>query len=92
MYLQMIINLSIVVALIFAYALALRYISRKKEGNVATLQIMSTLALSAKEKLVVVQIEGERLLLGVTATQINLLTKIEKPVFHRTLSEVEKAV
>ncbi|MGJ8692221.1 MAG: flagellar biosynthetic protein FliO [Thalassotalea sp.] len=75
----MILSLLMVLALIIASAYVL------KKFNITAVQsedlkIITSLALSTKEKLLVVQVGDKQLLLGVTSQQITLLETLETPL------------
>lgn len=75
----MILSLLMVLALIIISAFVL------KRFNITTslsddLKVVTSLPLSTKEKLVVVQVGDKQLLLGVTSQQITLLETLEQPI------------
>lgn len=49
-------------------------------GSQSKLKIITQLAVGQKERLVVVDVNGEQLLLGITPTQIQLIKKLQNPI------------
>ena len=76
---SMILSLLMVLALIVVSALVLKKFNIQ-HGATKDLKVISSLHISPREKLVVVQVGEQQLLLGVTAQQINLLERLEKPL------------
>jgi flagellar protein FliO/FliZ len=76
---SMIISLLMVLALIIASAWILKKFNFANK-SVSGMQIISSLPLGHKEKLVVVQVAQEQLLLGVSGQQINLIKVLDKPL------------
>ena len=76
---SMIISLLMVLALIIASAWILKKFNLANK-SVSGMQVISSLPLGHKEKLVVVQVADEQLLLGVSGQQINLIKVLEKPL------------
>jgi flagellar protein FliO/FliZ len=54
------------------------------------LKIVGALSLGQRERVVVVQAGSEQILLGVTATQINTLHILDKPLSTGDISEVSE--
>ncbi len=54
-------------------------ITQKLSAN-ARLKIISQLAVGQRERLAVIDVNGEQILIGITPTQINLLKKLENPI------------
>ena len=83
------IGLAAVLALISVLAWLLRrgVIKLPGQGAKGSLALDGTLQLGERRSVVVVQVEGRRLVLGVTATQINLLAELgdKRPAFDRAL-------
>jgi len=72
-------NLLLVLALIFALAWVLRRIKGRGGQGHGPLRIKSTLALTMKERLVLVDAAGEHLLLGVSPSGITCLHRYATP-------------
>lgn len=75
--------LVLVVCLIFLLGKLLK----RMQGNVmgggkSKLKIISQLALGQKERLVVLDVNGKQILIGVTSMQINLLMELENPIIE----------
>lgn len=74
---RMILSLLAIVLLIFGLA----WLSRKLQVNRITqtndIKVLSTLALSHKEKLITVQVENQRLLLAISPSGINKLSRLD---------------
>lgn len=65
--------------LMMAGLLGFSYILKRKINiSGGDMKIKSVLHLGRKEKIIVAEIQGESLILGVTAHQINLIEKIER--------------
>ena len=82
---QVVLYLGMIVGLI----VLLGYVARKiapQQGAVGAggMRIVSSLSLGVKEKLVLVQIGEQQLLIGVTPTNINTLERFSEPVVTAT--------
>ncbi len=70
---QMLIGLLVVLAAVFAIA----YVARRLRGTSGVgangIEVLAQASLGAKEKAVIVRVDGERLLLGVASGQVTLL-------------------
>lgn len=67
-------------AAVFFLGLALAKRFRKKQGdNGSNIQIISRQALSSKSALIVVEVEGKRLLLAESTEQLSLLGNMDEP-------------
>ena len=78
--LAMIASLLLVLGLIVVLAFVLKKLNITPMPQRKGIKVITSLHLSGKEKLVVVQVGEKQLLLGVTAQQINLLETLEKPL------------
>lgn len=76
---SMIMSLLIVLALIIISALVLKRFNLTQQGS-SQLKIIASLSLGAKERVVVIQIGEQQLVLGVCPQQISLLQNLEKPI------------
>ena len=87
---SMILALLMVLVLIVISALVLK---RFQSGNStgSGLQIITSLHLGAKERLMVVQVGQQQILLGVTAQQISVLEKLEQPLAQGSVLSSELA-
>ncbi|MFZ5605241.1 MAG: flagellar biosynthetic protein FliO [Pseudomonadota bacterium] len=70
---QMVLGLAAVLAVIFALAWLARRFNLSGVGVTTGMRVLGALAVGPKEKILMVEVEGKRLLLGVTAHQISLL-------------------
>lgn len=80
---SMVLSLLMVLALIVISAWVLKKFNLANK-SVSGMQVISSLPLGHKEKLVVVQIAEEQLLLGVSSQQINLIKTLDKPLAINT--------
>ena len=75
-YLEMLLALMLIVALIIGLAWGLRRMNLPMMSGAGKMQIEASLSLGHKEKLLIVNIENQRLLLGATSTQITLIDRL----------------
>lgn len=73
-------GLVLIVALILALGWFLRRFNQGGLFNNSSIKIIATLPLGTRERLAVVDVGGQQLLLGITATQINTLHVFDEPV------------
>ncbi|MBO9491739.1 flagellar biosynthetic protein FliO [Endozoicomonas sp. G2_1] len=85
---SMILSLFMVLALIIVAALLLKRFQLIRPQS-AQLKLVTSLHLSAKEKLVVVQVGEQQLLLGISGQQINLLHKLEQALPDEKMATAE---
>lgn len=85
---SMILSLFMVLALIVVAALLLKRFQLIRPQS-AQLRLVTSLHLSAKEKLVVVQVGEQQLLLGISGQQINLLHKLEQALPDEKMATAE---
>lgn len=76
---SMIMSLLMVLALILASAWLLRKFNFANK-SISGMKVVASLSLGHKEKLVVVEVGKEQLLLGVSSGQINLIKTLEQPL------------
>lgn len=76
---SMIMSLLLVLILIVACAYILKRFQPSGQ-TVSGMKVISTLHIGTKERLIVVQVEEEQILLGVTAQQITVLKTLDKPL------------
>lgn len=78
-YLEMVVGLMAVLGVIVAMAwLARRFNVTGMSVNPSSLKLQSVLSLGTKEKVVIVNVEGRRFMLGVTPQQISLLSELDE--------------
>ncbi|MCH8551283.1 MAG: flagellar biosynthetic protein FliO [Natronospirillum sp.] len=75
-----ILGLLFVIGLIFALAWIVRRFNGSPAVNSRVIKVLAVTPLGAKEKLVLVAIGKQQLLLGVTAHQITQLTELDEPL------------
>ena len=76
---SMILSLLMVLALIFISAIILKRFNLTQQ-NSSQLKVVASLSLGTKERVVVVQIGEQQLVLGVCPQQISLLNSLETPI------------
>ncbi|MCI2284604.1 flagellar biosynthetic protein FliO [Colwellia sp. MSW7] len=76
---SMILSLLMVLGVIIISAIVLKRFNLTQQ-NSSQLKVIASLSLGAKERIVVVQIGDEQLVLGVSSQQINLLKNLETPI------------
>ena len=70
---QVTVALLLVLAVVFALAFALKKMRSVGGGGVHGIEVLAQASLGAKERAVLIRVEGSRLLLGVASGQVNLL-------------------
>lgn len=75
-YIQVLMNLILVIGLILVYLGLSHWLSKKKNGKAKPLELVATLSLGSKEKIIIVKADNEKFLLGVTQHNISLLSSI----------------
>lgn len=76
---SMILSLLMVLGLIIICALVLKRFNFTQQ-NSAQLKVIASLSLGAKERIIVVQVGEEQLVLGVSPQKISLLKNLETPI------------
>ncbi len=76
---SIILSLLLVLMLIIAIAFVLKKF-QPQGGKMSGMKIITSLHLGTKERLVVVEVDGKQLLLGVTSQHINLIQTLENPM------------
>jgi flagellar protein FliO/FliZ len=76
---QVISGLAIVLAAIAAVAWLLRRIGPLGQSAGHLIKVVATLPVSTKERLVLIEIQGEWLLLGVAPGRVSMLHRLDKP-------------
>lgn len=71
--------LLLVIVVIFLLAKLLKRMQSSSMGSKSKLNIIGQLALGPKERIVVIDINGEQIVVGVTSSQITLLKSLENP-------------
>ncbi|KFZ36893.1 hypothetical protein HR45_13910 [Shewanella mangrovi] len=78
-------GLLVVLLLIFVLAFIVKRLNLAT-GNSAAIKVKAQSALGPKERVVLVELDGQQYLLGVTSQQISLLDKYDSPVNIETTS------
>lgn len=89
--LNMLMGLVVVIALILGLAWVLRKYGRLPVNNQVEMKVLGGLSLGTRERAVLVQVEGHRILLGVAPGRVDtlhVLDKVDIKAFENTLSEV----
>ncbi len=76
---QVILGLAVVLGAIVGVAWLFRRLSGGMMGAAGRLRVVGGAMVGQKERVVIVELEGEWLVLGVTASQVNLLSKMPRP-------------
>ncbi|TYK65617.1 flagellar biosynthetic protein FliO [Colwellia echini] len=76
---SMILSLLMVLGLIIVCALILKRFNLTQQG-VSQLKVVTSLRLGTKERVIVIQVGEQQLLLGITGQQITLLDKLAEPI------------
>jgi flagellar protein FliO/FliZ len=76
----MLFSLITVLAIIMLLAWLLRRFNLGVQGNSGAIKVLTTLTLGKSERLVLVEVGEQQLLLGVTAQNITLLQTLEQPL------------
>ncbi len=76
---QVLLGLFLVVALIFFLAWALRKMNAVP-GQLGHMKVITSMPLGTRERVVLVQVGEEQLLLGVTAQSVSLLARYQEPI------------
>ncbi|WP_312256439.1 flagellar biosynthetic protein FliO [Stutzerimonas nitrititolerans] len=77
---KLLLGLLLVIGLIFLLAWLLRRVQQLHPRGAQVIKIVSTQALGPRERLVLVQVGGEQILLGLSAGRITPLHVLEEPV------------
>lgn len=85
---SMILSLLMVLALIIICAFVLKRFNLTQQ-SVSQLRVVTSLSLGAKERVMVVQVGEQQLLLGVSAQQITLLDKLAEPLTEPTINTAD---
>ena len=85
---SMILSLFMVLALIVVCAFVLKRFNLTQQG-VSQLKVITSLSLGAKERIMVVQVGDQQLLLGVTSQQVTLIERLAEPLAEQKANAVE---
>lgn len=85
-FLRMLMSLIIVLAVIFLLAFIVKKLKITPHSQ-KHLRTVAQLSVGTKERVVVVEVNGEQFMLGVTSNNVNLLHKLEQPIEKTQSSE-----
>ena len=77
---QSILSLLLVLALVIGLLYASKWFMQRRPRGGRRLRFIEAMALSSKEKLVVVEIDQRQLLIGVSPNQVTMLTELDAPL------------
>lgn len=77
---QLVLGLLVVVGLIFVLAWLMRRVQRAGPGNGQVIELVGSRALGPRDRLMLVQVGNEQILLGVTPGRITPLHVLKEPV------------
>jgi flagellar protein FliO/FliZ len=77
---QVVLALALVVATIIAAAWLMRRLNPGAMAGTGAMKIVAALSVGPRERLMLIDIGGRQLLLGITPTQINTLESFDQPV------------
>jgi len=77
---HMFITLFLLIGVIFVLAFLYKKFGRRLTGNTDHLKVIATLPLGSREKLLLVQVGDEQLLLGTTTQHISTLHRLDQPL------------
>lgn len=80
---QVLLGLMFVLALVFAAAWLLKRVGQGTFTGSGHMNIVATLPMGTRERIVLVDVGGQQILLGITATTINTLHAFDEPVITR---------
>lgn len=79
-YIQMLLGLFFIIAFIFGIAWLIKRMGTMHPGHSANLKIVAGLSVGQREKVIVLQVMNEQLLIGVTQSNIQLLSTLKEPI------------
>lgn len=78
--LQVVLSLLFIVLLIFALAWYMRRVQNISVGNASKLRVLASLAVGTRERVVLIQVGDEQVLLGVAAGRVNHIKTLGTPI------------
>jgi flagellar protein FliO/FliZ len=84
--LNMLFGLAIVVSLIYGLSWVLKKYSRLPGSNQVDMKILGGVSLGTRERAVLIQVDGKKILLGVAPGRVNLLHQFEGKPFEAELA------
>jgi flagellar protein FliO/FliZ len=86
--LNMLFGLAIVVSLIYGLSWVLKKYSRLPGSHQVDMKILGGVSLGTRERAVLIQVEGHKILLGVAPGRVNLLHQFDNKAFEQELATV----
>lgn len=80
MLLQTLIGLLVVLALIFALAYCLKKFNLNPMGSMGPMRVVASLSLGTREKVVLIELGDQQMLLGVAPGRVNTLHVFDQPI------------
>ena len=72
-------SLLVVLGVIVGFAYVIRRVQLKLPGNQSLIHIKSSIALGSKERLALIEVNGEWILIGITGSSINHIMTLQNP-------------
>jgi flagellar biogenesis protein FliO len=88
MYIQIILNLVLVLGLIVVYMFVTWKLKGIKNSKNQLIEVISTLGIGAKEKILLLKVDGKKILIGATAQNITVLANLETQDRYRIEGEL----
>ena len=87
-YIQMLLGLFFIIAFIFIVAWLIKRMGTMSPSHSNNLKVVAGLNVGQREKIIVLQVMDEQLLVGVTPSNIQLLSKLENPIIDKAGSSL----
>jgi flagellar protein FliO/FliZ len=72
-------SLLVVLGVIVGFAYVIRRLQLKLPGNQSLIHVKSSIALGSKERLALIEVNGEWILIGITGSSINHILTLQRP-------------
>jgi flagellar protein FliO/FliZ len=82
---QIVISLALVVGLVILLAFLYKKMQLRMPGS-KHFRVVATLSIGARERLLVIEMQGKQRVLGVTANSVNFLFELETPLSEEKLA------
>jgi len=82
-YIQMLLGLFFIIAFIFTVAWLIKRMGTMRPSHSNNLKVVAGLNVGQREKIIVLQVMDQQLLVGVTPSNIQLLSKLENPIIEK---------
>jgi len=82
-YIQMLLGLFFIIAFIFIVAWFIKRMGTMSPSHSNNLKVVAGLNVGQREKIIVLQVMDQQLLVGVTPSNIQLLSKLENPIIEK---------